>query len=604
MSEQNKYTMQNKSITSRVDSLRKIMRQRQLDAFIFPSNDPHSGEYIPDYWKAREWISGFNGSAGVAVVTADKAALWTDSRYFIAAEEQLQGTGYVLMKERIPGTPSIAEWLTQVLKGNAKVGIDGEIFTISAATALEEELCSIGDLKISVETDPLKDIWTDRPAIPMDKVMAQPLEYAGETAESKISRIRKEMVAKRVDALLVSTLDDIAWTLNMRGTDVHCNPVFVAYLLIGHDDATLFVNPEKLTAEVANYLDGIGVSVDRYESVVPNLSQYGPKVWMDAGTTNCSIAEAPKVSPVFAASPIPAMKAVKNPVEIEGYRNAMTKDGVAMVKFLCWLDKAMSEDCGEKQTELSIDKKLTAFRAEQPLFKGISFDTIAGYGPHGAIVHYEATEETDVELERRGFLLLDSGAQYLDGTTDITRTISLGPLTEEEKKVYTLVLKGHLRLQNLKFPTGACGSQLDAIARSPLWEAGLNYLHGTGHGVGAFLNVHEGPHQIRMEWKPAPLVAGMTVTDEPGVYVEGRFGVRIENTLLIVPYQDTDFGSFLQFEPLTLCPIDLKPVDFSLLTEKEKKWLNQYHAMVRQRLSPLLDEEHRQWLEKATREIE
>ena len=596
--------MQNKSITSRVDSLRKIMRQRQLDAFIFPSNDPHSGEYIPDYWKAREWISGFNGSAGVAVVTADKAALWTDSRYFIAAEEQLQGTGYVLMKERIPGTPSIAEWLTQVLKGNAKVGIDGEIFTISAATALEEELCSIGDLKISVETDPLKDIWTDRPAIPVDKVMVQPLEYAGETAESKISRIRKEMAAKRVDALLVSTLDDIAWTLNMRGTDVHCNPVFVAYLLIGHDDATLFVNPEKLTAEVANYLDGIGVSVDRYESVVPNLSQYGPKVWMDAGTTNCSIAEAPKVSPVFAASPIPAMKAVKNPVEIEGYRNAMTKDGVAMVKFLCWLDKAMSEDCGEKQTELSIDKKLTAFRAEQPLFKGISFDTIAGYGPHGAIVHYEATEETDVELEQRGFLLLDSGAQYLDGTTDITRTISLGPLTEEEKKVYTLVLKGHLRLQNLKFPTGACGSQLDAIARSPLWEAGLNYLHGTGHGVGAFLNVHEGPHQIRMEWKPAPLVAGMTVTDEPGVYVEGRFGVRIENTLLIVPYQDTDFGSFLQFEPLTLCPIDLKPVDFSLLTENEKKWLNQYHAMVRQRLSPLLDEEHRQWLEKATREIE
>ena len=596
--------MQNKSITSRVDSLRKIMRQRQLDAFIFPSNDPHSGEYIPDYWKAREWISGFNGSAGVAVVTADKAALWTDSRYFIAAEEQLKGTGYVLMKERIPGTPSIAEWLTQVLKGNAKVGIDGEIFTISAATALEEELCSIGDLKISVETDPLKDIWTDRPAIPVDKVMAQPLEYAGETAESKISRIRKEMAAKRVDALLVSTLDDIAWTLNMRGTDVHCNPVFVAYLLIGHDDATLFVNPEKLTAEVANYLDGIGVSVDRYESVVPNLSQYGPKVWMDAGTTNCSLAEAPKVSPVFAASPIPAMKAVKNPVEIEGYRNAMTKDGVAMVKFLCWLDNAMSEDCGEKQTELSIDKKLTAFRAEQPLFKGISFDTIAGYGPHGAIVHYEATEETDVELERRGFLLLDSGAQYLDGTTDITRTISLGPLTEEEKKVYTLVLKGHLRLQNLKFPTGACGSQLDAIARSPLWEAGLNYLHGTGHGVGAFLNVHEGPHQIRMEWKPAPLVAGMTVTDEPGVYVEGRFGVRIENTLLIVPYQDTDFGSFLQFEPLTLCPIDLKPVDFSLLTENEKKWLNQYHEMVRQRLSPLLDEEHRQWLEEATREIE
>jgi Xaa-Pro aminopeptidase len=324
------------------------------------------------------------------------------------------------------------------------------------------------------------------------------------------------------------------------------------------------------------------------------------KVWMDPGTTNCRLAHVPSIHPLYAPSPIPAMKAVKNPSEVEGYRQAMTRDGVAMVKFLCWLEKAMAKG-GE--TEMSIDRRLTALRAEQPLFKGISFDTIAGYGPHGAIVHYEATEESDAALEGKGLLLLDSGAQYLDGTTDITRTIALGPLTEEERRVYTLVLKGHLRLQNLKFPLGACGSQLDAIARSPLWEEGLNYLHGTGHGVGAYLNVHEGPHQIRMEWKPAPLCAGMTVTDEPGIYVQGRFGVRIENTLLIVPYKETEFGTFLQFEPLTLCPIDTRPIDWTMMTPEERRWLNEYHQRVAERLSPYLEGEELEWLSKVTRAI-
>ncbi len=594
--------MQNNPVLDRLDALRKQMREKHLDAFIFPSNDPHSGEYVPDHWKAREWISGFNGSAGTVVVTADNAALWTDSRYFIAAEEQLRGSSYMLMKERIPGTPTIAEWLTQVLDGEneTRVGIDGEIFTATAVDALEKELKILGNLQLIVESDPLRDIWTDRPVIPSDPIMIHPLEYAGESAQSKMQRIRKIMAGRRVDALLVCTLDDIAWTLNMRGTDVHCNPVFVSYLLIGNDSTTLFVNREKVTAEVAEYLKGIGVEVESYESAAACLANYGKNVWMDPNTTNCSLSRVAAVCPMFETSPIPAMKAIKNPTEIEGYRQAMKKDGVAMVKFLYWLEKVMAEG-EEEQTELSIDRRLTAFRAEQPLFRGISFDTIAGYGPHGAIVHYEPTEESDIKLEHKSFLLLDSGAQYLDGTTDITRTIPLGPLTDEERRVYTLVLKGHLRLQNLKFPVGACGSQLDAVARSPLWEAGLNFLHGTGHGVGSYLNVHEGPHQVRMEWKPAPLYAGMTLTDEPGIYVEGRFGVRVENTLLIVPYKETDFGSFLQFEPLTLCPIDITSIDWTLMSDEECQWLNDYHSRVYNTLAPLLEDDERRWLANATK---
>ena len=594
--------MQNETILKRVETLRRWMRRHDLDAFIFPSTDPHNGEYVPDHWKGREWISGFNGSAGIAVVTNEKAALWTDSRYFIAAEEQLAGTGVELMRERIAGTPTIPEWLGDVLKAKETnyVGIDGMSCSFTKVNELEKELWA-RHIILKSKCDPLAAIWSDRPPIPKDLIQSQPLEYAGETAHSKIDRIRVALAKQRANAIFVNTLDDIAWTLNLRGTDVHCNPVFVAYLLITDEKVVLFVDLEKVDDKVSEYLRGEGVELVAYDDVESYLENLSSVIlFADPNLLNSRLLKATKCEMVTGKSPIPAMKAVKNEVEIAGYRSAMMKDGVAMVKFLCWLEKAVKRG-GE--TELSIDRKLTSLRAEQPLFRGISFDTIAGYGEHGAIVHYEATEESDIPLRPEGLLLLDSGGQYLDGTTDITRTIALGPLTDYQRRVYTLVLKGHVRLQMLKFPEGACGSQLDVAARAPLWREGLNFLHGTGHGVGAYLNVHEGPHQIRMEWWPAPLYPGMTVTDEPGIYVEGEFGVRIENTLLITPYMETKFGKFLQFEPLTLCPIDLAPVDFSLLDSEEKAWINDYHKMVREKLSPLLNTEEREWLEKATKEV-
>ena len=594
--------MQNDKIAHRLKALRSLMHEKQLDAFIFPSTDPHNGEYVPDHWKGREWISGFDGSAGTAVVTAEKVALWTDSRYFIAAAEQLQGTGFVLMKERISGTPTVAEWIAQTVGGNAQahVGVDGSVYSATMVKDLSKELENLGNFIVVTSIDPLADIWTDRPAIPDNPIVIHPIEYAGETAQSKLQRIREAMVASHADALLVTALDDIAWTLNLRGCDVHCNPVFVAYLLVEKNTATLFADSCKISQEVRMYLDSVGVETAGYGDVGKWLTEMTEgSVMIDPNTANHNLFHAARCRVVEAPSPIPAMKTVKNAVEIEGFHNAMRRDGVAMVRFLIWLEKAMEK--GSTETEISIDRKLTELRSGQPLYKGLSFDTIAGYAAHGAIVHYEATEESDVPLQRKGLLLLDSGAQYLDATTDITRTIALGPVTDEERHVYTLVLKGHLRLQNLAFPEGACGSQLDAVARSPLWKEGLNFLHGTGHGVGSYLNVHEGPHQIRMEWKPAPMYAGMTVTNEPGIYVEGKFGVRIENTMLTVGYKNTDFGNFLKFQPLTLCPIDQRPIDFSLLDNEEIQWLNQYHKLVYDELSPFLNPEEQAWLRHATK---
>ena len=653
------------TIPQRLDALRDLMRREHLAAFIFPSTDPHQGEYIPDHWKGREWISGFNGSAGTAVVTLDAAALWTDSRYFIAAEQQLRGTGFQLMKLKLPGTPTIPEWISSEIKSQAstEVAIDGLYSSASAVKELIADLRRAGGLTLRTNLDPLRLIWRDRPAIPANSVELYPLQYAGETTASKLDRIRRALREKHADGMLMASLDDIAWTLNLRGTDVHCNPVFVSYLLISTTAVTLYINHDKLTPDVEAYLAAEGIAVDDYEHVTQGLKEYFEySILLDPDEVNYTLynicarekAGSNAREIIEAESPVKRMKTVKNATEIAGFRSAMLKDGIAMTKFLCWLDSQVAllaaqpeqasgptlpSPAGKESvvgsvtlSELSVSEKLRQLRAEQPLFRDISFDTIAGYGPHAAIVHYEATPETDIPLQPRGLLLLDSGAQYLDGTTDITRTISLGPLTDEERLIYTLVLKGHIQIELCKFPTGASGTQLDILARAAMWRHGLNYLHGTGHGVGTYLNVHEGPHQFRMEWKPAPLVAGMTITDEPGIYLAGRCGARIENTLIIVPYGSassfspaavpygpaaavppfracsgsvaaapfyTEFGSFLQFESLTLCPIDKRPIIIELLTDEELKWLNDYHQTVYDQLAPHLDTTEVEWLRQA-----
>ena len=592
------------NIPERISALREVMRRESIDAFIFPSTDPHNGEYVPDHWKCREWISGFNGSAGTAVVTLNEAALWTDSRYFIAAAEQLEGTGFELMKEGLEDTPSISKWLGRKLSFNGGncVGVDGMVMNANDTDNLISELRKEGGITVRTNFDPLTEIWKDRPEIPLNPIEIQPLEYAGESAESKLERIRQAIRTRHACGVLVSTLDDIAWTLNLRGTDVHCNPVFVSYLLLNEDATTLFVNNRKLTKEVSNYLASINVKVEPYENVRKALKEYKAyNIIMDKATTCHTLYNDVRAKVEDCESPIPAMKAIKNETEVKGFREAMKRDGVALVKFLRWLKPAV-EKGGE--TELSISRKLTSLRAEQPLFRDISFDTISAYQEHGAIVHYEPTTETDAPVHPEGFMLLDSGAQYQDATTDITRTIPLGTLTDEQRKVYTLVLKGNIQLAMLKFPDGASGTQLDALARMDMWREGMNYLHGTGHGVGSYLNVHEGPHQIRMQWKPSPLRANIIVTDEPGLYLEGRFGVRIENTMIILPYKETEFGRFLQMESLTLCPIDTEPIILDMMRPEETEWLNNYHKRVYDELSPLLeDEEDREWLKTETRPL-
>ena len=602
------------TINKRLEDLREVMKREHLAACIFPSTDPHQSEYVADHWKGREWISGFNGSAGTAVVTLTSAALWTDSRYFLAAEEQLKGTEFQLMKLKVEGTPTIPAWLGKEIMGSrhlkedwSEVAIDGRCSSVSEVRDLIADLRQENGITLRTNFDPLKLIWKDRPAIPENPVEIYPLEYAGESTRDKISRIREALREQHADGMLMAALDDIAWTLNLRGTDVHCNPVFVSYLLIASKSVTLYINKVKLSPEVLAYLKAEDIKVEDYEQVENGLKAYFEyNILLDPNEVNYRLYEVvknkgkqdnrPKTEIVEAESPVKRMKTVKNATEIAGFRSAMLKDGIAMVKFLRWLKPAVEAG---GQTEISVDEKLTALRAEQPLFRGISFDTIAGYQAHGAIVHYEATPETDVALKPESFLLLDSGAQYLDGTTDITRTIALGPLTEEQKRVYTLVLKGHIQVELCKFPSGASGTQLDILAREAMWREGLNYLHGTGHGVGSYLNVHEGPHQLRMEWKPAPLVEGMTVTDEPGIYLAGKFGVRIENTLLITPYKETEFGKFLQFESLTLCPIDKSPIIKEMLLDEEVEWLNGYHQRVLDMLSPYLSEDEAEWLREA-----
>ena len=592
----------NTLIKKRIEDLRQWMARQQVGAFIIPSTDPHLSEYVAPHWQSREWISGFTGSAGTVVVTRSEAGLWTDSRYFLQAASQLQGTDIDLYKEMLPETPSIAEFLCQHLQAGEAVGIDGSVFSMQEAFRLEKEL-NEKQIRLRSLSDPMKSIWSDRPALPQVPAYIYETKYAGKTCTEKLKSIREEMKRQEVDTLLVSALDEIAWTLNLRGSDVHCNPVVVSYLLIGMEDAHYFIHPQKLNEEVCNYLEDNHVTCHPYESICAYLAeQKDLHILLTPDKTNYAIYTAASRSchVTEAPSPVALLKAVRNEQEIEGLRAAMQRDGVALVKFLQWLETAVPQG---GQTEMSVTRKLHDFRAEQPLYMGESFDTIAGYGPHAAIVHYKATPETDAPLQPRGFLLLDSGAQYLDGTTDITRTIALGALTEEEKTDYTLILKGHIDLAMAVFPEGTRGAQLDVLARMPIWKHRMNFLHGTGHGVGHFLNVHEGPQSIRMNENPVALRPGMLTSNEPGVYKAGSHGIRTENLMLTVPAGEGLFGRYLEFETVTLCPICTRGIIRELLTQEEIDWLNDYHQMVYEQLSPLLNEDERNWLKQACESI-
>lgn len=584
--------------TEKMEALRRLMQREGISAFITPSTDPHAGEYVPERWKSRRWISGFTGSAGTAVVTLDQSALWTDSRYFIQATEQLAGTGYLLMKEKIEGTPSITDWLGTVLPLGSVVAVDAWVNTTSEVEHLQNELKAYG-LTLRTDLDPYAEIWTDRPAIPQSKAFIQGLEFAGESAASKIQRIRKKIGQ---NAIVVSSLEEVAWTLNLRGDDVAYTPFILSYVLITPNDTLLYICKEKVTPAVADSLKQEGVDLREYDDIIADLQALDLPVWVQAEKTNYAVYSAIK-NPIRKESPVEQMLIFKNEVEINGFRHAMEKDGVAMVKWMKWTLENVPKG---GQTELSLSRKLEEFRAEQPLFKGISFESIMGYAHHGAIVHYDPTPETDIPVKPEGLLLIDSGGQYLDGTTDITRTIPLGPLTWEMRRDYTLVLRGWIRLGSAVFPKGTCGTQLDAFAREAMWKCGINYLHGTGHGVGQFMSVHEAIdlHQFRMQWRPTPLLPGMTITDEPGIYIEGSHGVRHENTMLVVFHSDgITFGPYYSFEQLTLCPILTEPILVDMLTEEELQWFNQYQQTVYERLAPRLDEEHRVWLEEVTKPL-
>ena len=592
----------NSTINNRIAALRAHIAQEQIQAFIIPSTDPHLSEYVAPHWQSREWISGFTGSAGTVVVTAKDAGLWTDSRYFLQAARQLEGTCITLYKEMLPETPNIPEFLSAHLQEGDCVGIDGKMFSAEEVEHLQKELKKSG-IRIKSIADPMQLLWTGRPAMPLAPAFVYDTKYAGMSFTEKLPAVRQAMEAAGADSLLLSALDEIAWLLNIRGNDVHCNPVVVSYLLIEKDKVNYFVQPQKVTPELAEYFSANGISVHPYEEIGHYLNSFNAhSILMNPAKTNYAIYSAirPGCLIINGASPVALLKAIRNKQEIAGIHAAMQRDGVALVKFLKWLDEAVPAG---KETEISVDKKLHTFRAAQPLYMGESFDTIAGYKEHGAIVHYEATPETDVTLKPEGFLLLDSGAQYLDGTTDITRTIALGPLTEEEKTDYTLILKGHIALAMAVFPEGTRGAQLDVLARMPIWKERMNYLHGTGHGVGHFLNVHEGPQSIRMNENPVALQPGMVTSNEPGVYKAGSHGIRTENLVLTVPAGEGMFGKYLKFETLTLCPICRKGIIKELLTAEEIGWLNDYHRTVYEKLSPDLNNDEREWLKEACKAV-
>lgn len=588
-------------IHKRLSALRRFMEDKNLHAFIIPSTDAHLGEYIPPHWAAREWISGFTGSAGTVVVTREKAGLWTDSRYFLQGAKELDGTEIDLFKDGLPGVPSIEEWLTSELNQGEYVGIDGNVYAAKEAINLTHKLNMKGLHMIS-DYDPFAEIWKDRPEIPTNPIFVLPETYTGESSRSKIKRINEKVEKAGAESLLVASLDTIAWIFNIRGNDVKCNPVAVAYAYVSKQETVLFINPKKLTPEVIDYLKAEGVTIAEYTKIFDYVSNLKTSVCLDSNKVTFALYNTIPSDNRIVDIPSPAdlMKSIKNETEIQGFRNAMEKDGVALVRFLMWLEKAVPEG---GVTEIMIPKKLVEYRSQQQNFVGESFDTISGYNPNGAIVHYHVSEESSLDIKPEGFLLVDSGAQYFDGTTDITRTVAVGPLTEQMKTDYTLVLKGHISLAMAIFPQGTRGSQLDILARKALWDRGLNYLHGTGHGIGHFLNVHEGPQNIRMNENPTTLQVGMVTSNEPGLYRAEKYGIRIENLILTQNETTTEFGDFYSFKTLTLCPIDKTPIVKELLTEKEIEWFNLYHKFVYDRLSPLLTEDEKVWLKDKTNEI-
>lgn len=590
-------------VKKRIEKLRSLMKENKIDAYIIPSFDAHQSEYVAENWKGRQWISGFTGSAGTVVITLDDAGLWTDGRYYIQAEKQLEGSGIRLFKMADLGVPSYTEWLKNTLKEGSTVGFDGSVFSVDLFKGMEKAFKS-KNIKIKIEKDLIDEIWEDRPEIPKELVFLHGIKYAGKSRVEKLNKVRVNMSSKGANYYLLTSLDDIAWLLNIRGNDVPNNPVVISNVLVGEDKCYLFVDASKVTHDIRLELETDGIEIKGYNEIHQILNQLtiDDSIIFDANKTSISMYNSINTDTTKIEEPniTTALKAIKNEVEIENLRNCQVSDGLAMVKFIKWLKESVTK---EEITEISAEKMLEAFRRQQDLFVEPSFDTIAGYKDHAAMMHYKATKETQYTLKDEGFFLVDSGGQYFNGTTDTTRTIVLGKLTEEEKRDFTLVLKGNIALSSVKFLEGATGSSLDVLARQPIWEYGLDYKCGTGHGVGFFLNVHEGPQGFRKEPNSVKLEKGMVITNEPGIYKEGKHGVRTENIMLVVEEEKTEFGQFMSFEAITYCPIDLDGIDKDMLTDKEKQWLNDYHKMVYKRLSPYLDKEHKTWLKKETREI-
>lgn len=591
-------------IHQRLAALRELMANYNIQGIIVPQADPHQGEYLAPHWQFRRWLSGFSGSAGDLVVTMNGAALWTDSRYFLQAAQQLEGTGIVLMKDGLEGTPSMGEYLVAELAQGSTAGIDGMLFAPAVVHALEAVLAT-KDIKVRTDIDAADTLWADRPALPDGKIFVHELKYTGESAAAKMDRIRKEAAAKGADSTFLAMLDDIAWTLNIRSNDVKHTPVATAFLYIGKDNATLFIDPAKLDEATLKYLAAEGVHTLGYTEVKNFLGALpeGETVLVDAAHTAMGLLDILGNKAMDGGfTPAAVFKSVKNATQLDGIRNAMARDGVAMVRSLMEIEQRMA--VGTPTTELDIAEILRRHRAKGQFFFDESFGTIAGYGPHGAIVHYEANAESSSTLKPEGLLLIDSGAQYLDGTTDITRTIALGTPTADEKRDFTLVMKGHIALARAVFPAGTRGAQLDALARQFLWQHGLTYLHGTGHGVGHFLSVHEGPHSIRLNNVEMPLREGTITSNEPGLYRENIHGIRCENLVLCQHRMTTDFGEFLGFETLTLCPFDRSLFDTAIMTAEEIQWLNDYHATVAEKLMPLMETEaEKEWLTNHTQKI-